>query len=254
MTESWPRAITFDIGNTLVSFNDSEMNALLDGFAAYLRDSGWGPCKTEEVMAHYDRVRKEQYRVNLPDLRENDLLERLRLTMAPLAAGGPGRVSPQALGEAAEAYVEILAGVLPMPRAFPSLLAGLWRDYRLGVITNYPYAPGTRRVLQAKGLSSLFTAVIISADWQFIKPHPLLFRQAARELQVPIGDLVHVGDDWEADVIGATSAGAQAVYFTGLREDPDPRRGDPAGRPLAIINDLAQLPGVLAAERAVVVD
>jgi HAD superfamily hydrolase (TIGR01549 family) len=206
-----------------------------------------GPCDAEEVVARYDAVRREQYRVNLPHLRENDLVDRLRLTIEPVA-GGQGGVSPELLAEAVEAYVEVLVRALPLSEGTAPLLAGLKRHYRLGVITNYPYSPGTRRVLAAKGLASFFDAVVISADWEFVKPHPLLFRQAAIGLGVEVGDLVHVGDDWEADIVGATLAGARSVYFTGLREEDDPRRGDPMGQPLAIISDLKQLEPLLGHE------
>lgn len=233
------RAITFDVGNTLLPFNQAEMGALLRGFVTFLRERV-GPCDAEEVIARYDAVRQEQYRVNLPHLRENDLVDRLRLTIEPVA-GGQGRVSPELLAEAVEAYVEVLVDALPLPEGIRPLLAGLKRHYRLGVITNYPYSPGTRRVLAAKGIASFFDVVVISADWEFVKPHPVLFRQAAIGLGVEIGDLVHVGDDWEADIVGATAAGARSVYFTGLREEDDPRLGDPLGQPLAIINDLKQL-------------
>ncbi len=249
------RAVTFDVGNTLLPFRANEMDELLGRFAAFVRERV-GPCDERAVIARYNEVRREQYRVNLPHLRENDLLERLELTLraaieptgaatAPAAAtarcGADGRVAPALLAEAAEAYVEALAASLPLPENVLGLLDRLRPHFRLGVITNYPYSPGTRRLLAAKGLDGFFEAVVISADWAFVKPHPVLFRQAARELGVEPASLLHVGDDWEADIIGAAGAGAQSVYFTGFRDEPDPRRGDPAGRPLAVIDDLEEL-------------
>lgn len=238
------RAVTFDIGNTLLPFRRREMEALLRGFVAFVRDRV-GPCDEGEVIARYDAVRAEQYRENLPCLRENDLVERIRLTLEAVPGVGAGGASPALLGEAVEAYLEALVLALPLPDYLPGLLADLGRRYRLGVITNYPYSPGTRRLLRAKGLRSFFDSVVISADWEFVKPHPLLFRQAARELGVEPGAILRVGDDWEADVIGAARAGVQAVLFTGFRDEPDPRRGDPEGKPLAVINELTELPALL---------
>lgn len=238
------RAVTFDVGNTLLPFRRREMEALLRGFVAFIRDRV-GPCDEAEVIARYDAVRAEQYRANLPHLRENDLIERIRLTLEAVPGVGAGRASPELLGEAVEAYLGALVSALPLPDYLPGLLEHLGRRYRLGVITNYPYSPGTRRLLQVKGLRSFFDSVVISADWEFVKPHPLLFRQAAHELGVEPEAILHVGDDWEADVIGATRAGAQAALFTGLRDEPDPRRGDPEGKPLAVIDRLTELPALL---------
>lgn len=252
-------AVTFDVGNTLLPFRAREMDALLAGFLAFVRDRV-GPCDEEAVVVRYHEVRLEQYRVNGPSLRENDLLDRIRMTLEAALSGrshgsgqsggsaarvGSGPVSPVFLADAVDAYLDALVEALPLPPGVLPLLAELKGRYRLGVITNYPYAPGTRRVLQAKGLTSFFDSIVISADWEFIKPHPLLFRQAARELGVEPASLVHVGDDWEADIIGATAAGARSVYFTGLRDDTDPRRDDPAGKPLARIDDLRELVSIL---------
>jgi FMN phosphatase YigB (HAD superfamily) len=217
------------------------MDDLLAGFASFVVRRV-GPCDPERVIARYNEVRQAQYRVNLPHLRENDLVERVRLTLDETGR----EVGPELLGEAMEAYIACLVRALPLPESVPPVLHRLSRDYTLGVITNYPYSPGTRRLLAGSGLDRFFRTVVISADWGFVKPHPLLFREAARGLGVEPGALVHVGDDWEADVIGAARAGARSVYFTGLRDEPDPLRDNPEGRPLAVVDDLARLPEVLA--------
>ncbi len=266
-------AVTFDVGNTLLPFRAREMDALLERFLRFVRERV-GPCDEAALVARYHEVRLEQYRANLPFLRENDLLERLRLTLETAMRGRMNRlggcaddatglagvearpdgglVTPAFLADAVEAYVDALVEALPLPQGVPALLADLRRRYRLGVITNYPYAPGSRRVLRAKGLAEFFDSVVISADWEFIKPHPLLFRQAARELGVRPESLVHVGDDWQADIVGATAAGARSVYFTGLRDEPDPKRDDPAGRPMAMTDDLGELGAILdSADRGV---
>lgn len=230
------KAVTFDVGNTLFPFRRREMDALLDAFIAFV-ESRMGPCDRERLAERYDSVRLGQYRVNLPRLRENDLIERLKLTLETVTED----VTPEMLGEAAEAYIEALAGALPLPPGLPALLATLKSRFRLGVISNYLYSPGTRYLLESKGIASFFDCVIVSADWAFIKPHPLLFRQAARGLGVPVTKILHVGDDWEADIIGATEAGARCVLFTGFRDEPDPARGDPRGHPEAVLDALEDL-------------
>lgn len=236
-------AVTFDIGNTLFPFRRREMDDLLDRFADRVARR-LGACDRATLIRRYDEVRQDQYRVNLPHLRENDLVDRIRLALE--AVTGPGAVSPELLALTVEDYLDCLTESLPLPPGVSELLDQLGRCYRLGVITNYPYAPGTRRLLAASGLASSFQAVIISAEWGFVKPHPLLFRQAACELGVDAGSLVHVGDDWLADIAGAAGAGARSVYFTGWRDEPDPECGTHPGSPIAVIERLEALPGLIS--------
>ena len=235
------RAVTFDVGNTLFPFGQREMGALASGLVAFILERV-GPCDPVEVIARYDQVRREQYRANLPHLRENNLVDRIRQTLEVVTP----EVSPELLAQAMEAYIALLPTSLSLPGEVGALLERLRDRYKLGIISNYPYSPGSRHLLETTGLARFFSSVVISADWEFIKPHPVLFRRAAVELGCEPAEIAHVGDDWEADIIGAGEAGLRSVYFTGLREEPDPRRGDPAGHPLAVIDDLRQLPEVLS--------
>ena len=57
--------------------------------------------------------------------------------------------------------------------------------------------------------------------------------------------MVHVGDDWDADIVGAHRAGMQAVYTRQWRDEPDRRYGAKGVVPLAEIDDLRDLPVVL---------
>jgi HAD superfamily hydrolase (TIGR01509 family) len=61
-----------------------------------------------------------------------------------------------------------------------------------------------------------FRVVVSSADLGVAKPDPTIFREAARQLAVPPAELLHVGDRWELDVVGAQAAGCGAVLYRGL--------------------------------------
>lgn len=58
-----------------------------------------------------------------------------------------------------------------------------------------------------------FGVVADSGRLGFEKPDRRIFEHAAKALGVAPEALVHVGDAWEADVVGALAVGAQAVYF-----------------------------------------
>jgi putative hydrolase of the HAD superfamily len=61
--------------------------------------------------------------------------------------------------------------------------------------------------------------VVVSQRVGVIKPHPAIFGVAERELGVPGGAIVHVGDDWMADVVGAKRAGWRACYLRNQPQD-----------------------------------
>ena len=77
------------------------------------------------------------------------------------------------------------------------------------------------------------------------KPSPVLYRQAVAALGVADATrVVMVGDDIEADVLGAQAAGLKGVLVrTGKHRPQDLDRPD--GRPDAVIDSIADLPALL---------
>jgi FMN phosphatase YigB (HAD superfamily) len=59
--------------------------------------------------------------------------------------------------------------------------------------------------------------VVVSQRVGTIKPSPVIFRAAEAVLQSEPGAILHVGDDWAADVVGAASAGWRTAW---VRERP----------------------------------
>ncbi|MGA7860829.1 MAG: HAD family hydrolase [Thermoplasmata archaeon] len=61
-----------------------------------------------------------------------------------------------------------------------------------------------------------FEFVITSSDREVAKPDPRLFREASERLGIPAAGILHVGDRWSTDVIGALSVGMGAALYRGL--------------------------------------
>lgn len=56
------------------------------------------------------------------------------------------------------------------------------------------------------------------------KPDPAAFRHVAGACCTSTADMVHIGDDWLCDIIGARSAGVTAVWISKGRSVPEPKR------------------------------
>jgi putative hydrolase of the HAD superfamily len=120
-------------------------------------------------------------------------------------------VTPDSFDRAAyfdELYAEFtLPGIWELyPEVIP-VLNELSQRFTLGVMSNFDGR--LRPVLDQLGLSAFFCDIIISSEVGADKPHPWIFQEAARRLELPSAEILHVGDDPEADWRGAAAAGFQ---------------------------------------------
>lgn len=86
--------------------------------------------------------------------------------------------------------------------------------YTLGLVSNAPADMG--RVVKALGLLKYLDSVIISGVVGFSKPNPEIFNIALKDVGATPAEAVHVGDLYDADIVGARNAG-----ITGLLIDRD---------------------------------
>lgn len=80
------------------------------------------------------------------------------------------------------------------------------RGLKLGVISNWD--DRLRPLLAKLDLVPFFSSIVVSCEAGATKPDRRLFDQAARELGVGSGELLHTGDSYVLDVLGAENAGA----------------------------------------------
>jgi putative hydrolase of the HAD superfamily len=88
-----------------------------------------------------------------------------------------------------------------------SVLDRLAPDFTLAVMSNFDGR--LRSVLNHLGLNALFSEIIISSEVGAEKPHPWIFEETARRLALAPEEILHVGDDPDADWRGAEAAGYQ---------------------------------------------
>lgn len=100
----------------------------------------------------------------------------------------------------------------------PTLASLKAAGLRLGILSNWD--DRLRPLLEQLDLCRWFEVVVISCEAGCRKPDATLFRRAAEAFGFPPEQVLHVGDSWEHDVLGARDAGMQAVQV---------RRGTAAG-------------------------
>ena len=229
------RAITFDFGNTLVPVPDGALRGVV-GETARAIATRLGPFDEDEVNRVWSEERARQFREEVPHGREVDLGQRLGRILARLRGmpAPPDEVpwddtAAGLLSDAAERdwAVDVYSGAFvdrlpPAPQA-GSVLAALAPRYPLAVLSNWPLATTIDRYVDAAGWSPYLRAVVVSQRVGTIKPHPAIFAAAREALGQPDpGDILHVGDDWVADVVGAKRAGWLAAYLGPPSDSPLP--------------------------------
>ena len=130
------------------------------------------------------------------------------------------------------------AGLWPEPwRIFddviPTLAAVRERGWKLAVVSNWDER--LRPLLRELKLIDHFDAVVISHEAGVTKPAPQIFRRAAAQLNLPVEDILHVGDSAAEDCLGARAAGMRSLLLDrrGGGTEPD------AVRSLAAVPDFA---------------
>ncbi|MGH7350451.1 MAG: HAD family hydrolase, partial [Candidatus Rokuibacteriota bacterium] len=153
--------------------------------------------------------------------------------------GTAARLTPAALAAALEAYVSPVLAYPPdlCPGAAAAVRELAARGVSLGIVSNTGRTPGVilRRVLERHGLLGHFGAISYSDEVGVRKPEPEIFRATLASAGVPAAEAVHIGDNPEADVIGAQGVGMRAAHYTaGFRA--------PAARADLVVADLGALP------------
>jgi FMN phosphatase YigB (HAD superfamily) len=264
------RAITLDFGNTLVPVSAAGLRAVVDAMA----DQVVGPFGVDRAffLAAWREERDRQFREDVPQFREADMavrfarvLARLRGCRVPGAApsatwddrAAAAHSTAEEIAFGVDVYASAFLAGLPPDPAIEPLLARLAARFRLAILSNWPIAVSIDRYVEAARWAPSLDAVVVSQRVGTIKPDVRIFRAAEAAFAEaacgrgdeppPRGEILHVGDDWAADVVGATAAGWQAAWLRS-RPDDSPLPGsvpDASAEPRFILDHLAELERVV---------
>jgi phosphoglycolate phosphatase len=159
---------------------------------------------------------------------------------------GDARVEPRSALERFRSHYERENGKRSQP--FPAVVEGLARmrssGLRLACVTNKA-ARFTLPLLERRGLTPFFDAVITADQVGKRKPDPAPFLHACRLLEASPPQALVVGDS-ENDALGARAAGCRVLLVSyGYREGRDVRELDSDG----IVASLLEVPELLESQK-----
>jgi putative hydrolase of the HAD superfamily len=214
------QAVFFDAGFTLVF----PVRPVIDLYVEAARAVSSGHCD-DKLRETFKRAWSSGTRDQADDHRSSDELERQRWHRFTLKIA---REIPELLPHH-DAWLDALRGRFDsdegwklVPEAPGVLRALRSRGIKVAIVSNWH--AGLQRTVTAVGLDDLVDDVVCSAVVGFRKPHPEIFNIALRRAGVSASTVLHVGDTWEEDVVGAVAAGITPVHLTN-GEPPQPDRG-----------------------------
>ena len=249
------RALSFDFGNTLVPVGRAALDAVVERMTLDVNERS-GPFDEAEFRRAWAEERDRQFAEDVPELREVDLDRRLIRVLARLR-GMPIPVrntrwddraavawsDPEEISRGLAAYSQAFIELVPPPVDIGPLLERLAHRFRLAILSNWPLASTIDAYVLAAGWAGHLDAVVVSQRVGTIKPDPAIFHAAEAALGLAPQAILHVGDDWAADVVGAIGAGWRAAYLRDRQAgSPLPAsRPDATVTPDLVLGDLAEL-------------
>ena len=203
--DSWPRAILFDLDDTLFDHRRASALALTAMHAAHAPDLAFErfACKHAEVLEIF----------HARFLAGEFTLDQARVArMQALFSAFDRQINIATAEGAARLYREQHQANRSLVSGATELLDALHDHCRLGIVTNNSTAEQIEK-LRALNIASYFDAVVISEDVGVYKPDPKIFAIALDRIDVAAQDAVFIGDNWTSDIVGALNVGMAAVWL-----------------------------------------
>jgi HAD superfamily hydrolase (TIGR01549 family) len=237
-------AVFFDIGDTLTHFpelppTEAIRNETVRRILGLIES--WGVETTDQhrfigrdIRLTIEQANKEAY--------EGDYISPHFPTLAGEVASKHGlTLTPQQAEELWETWNlgGAFLGRQVFDDAFEMLEELRERDLRIASVTNRAMGGETFLSEMAElGLADYFEHWAISCDLGYMKPHPEIYHDALRALDLEPQEVVMVGDSLKADVAGAQALGMIAVW----RRRPNSREEMDGIRPDFVVDELREIP------------
>jgi len=112
--------------------------------------------------------------------------------------------------------LEEVDGMATLDTEMVTFVRQLKRTYQIGLLSNAP-KDFIRTLLDDYELNDVFDDIFISAENEYLKPHPDAFQNALRIMKVDAKSVLFV-DDTESNVESAAQQGITSLLFTDIEQ------------------------------------
>ncbi|NNC94574.1 MAG: noncanonical pyrimidine nucleotidase, YjjG family [Chitinophagales bacterium] len=200
--------IFFDLDHTLWDHDLNTREALFEIYDEHKIESF--NVHVEEFIDRYIIINRKfwkkyrNYKVSKENLRKN----RFKNTFTSLNI----RFEEEVYDQISLSYIDKMSQQKHLITSALELLNYLNESYDLHIITN-GFREIQFRKLSHSGILPYFENIIVSEDVGKHKPHPKVFKHALDLSSANSSDSIMVGDNLEADILGAKSVGIDQIYL-----------------------------------------
>jgi HAD superfamily hydrolase (TIGR01549 family) len=203
------KAVIFDYIGTLVNCGGYNMEASRQKLYDALLAEGFEVDQDKFISAYilaHEKYRKVRYEA----LRE--------VTNAVWVAEALGNLGFNVTAEdarvkaALNVFFQDFIDTLSLREGAKKLIKQTQQQCKIGLISNFTYAPVIYKSLRKLGIDEFFNVVVVSEEVGWRKPSSKIFQEALSKLQVSADETVYVGDSPIEDIKGAKEAGLETVF------------------------------------------
>ena len=196
-------ALTFDLDDTLYD-NRPVIRRTEQESLAFIRD--YHPALSALESSDFQQLR-QALRQAEPDIYHDVTEWRRRALELGMLNAGLSADEARAGADAAMEHFAKWRSAIDVPQETHDTLAALAKKWPLVAITNGNAQPALC------GLDGYFSFVLRAGPDGRAKPFHDMYHLAAERLNLPLGEILHVGDDLTTDVAGAIRCGVQACWI-----------------------------------------
>jgi len=203
------RAIIFDFIGTLTNVKNYSLEESKIKLHRAIADAGFG-VSLEKFLDAYTQAH-EKYRV----IRYEKLVEVTNAVWISDALNNLGfKTTPEdsRIRMAVNVFFEDYLNSLKLRTCTRKLLEKVSTDYRLGLVSNFTYAPVIYAGLRKLCIDQFFNAILVSEDVSWRKPNIKIFEETLRRLDTKAKETVYVGDSPLEDIKGAKKVGMKTIF------------------------------------------
>ena len=233
----------FDLYGTLTDIRtDETMPSLWRGLARYY-SLGGAAYTSGSIRKRYEALCAEETAALAAEsgLEEEAVEIELKNVFRRLYEEKGVRVSPAQIADAALLFRALSYRRVPrlMPGAKRTLEELRRRGAKLVLLSN-AQSCFTLPELRQLGLAESFDQIFLSSDFGCKKPSPAFFRLAMAKAGAAAEESVMVGNDLEADIVGADRCGMESRYYHTRLSPPRSGKLPDSCREIAALTDLTE--------------
>lgn len=205
------RHIFFDLDHTLWDFDKNSGLAFSSIFQKHRIK-----VELEEFLSVYTPINENYWKLYREDKVSKEDLRYGRLKES--FDGLKINVTDTQIDQLSIDYIDHLPNHNHLLEGAMDILDYLNSSYKLHIITN-GFKEVQHRKLETSGILKYFSTITTSEDVGVKKPHPRIFETALANAKAHVDESIMIGDNLEADIIGAQQLGMRAILYNYYKND-----------------------------------